>query len=251
MCAARPSRAPSAAASSSCTRAGSRSAASSGPHAFLPRLPGARGLPRSRGASYPTPPGPVRGGAGARRLRPSRARLRALALDRRTCSAGRGRFVLETVISAGKRSLPSWKDPHGSLDVLQTVLAELPAADSASTAVARDEDLAAVPRRGDPRGKVDVLADVALGGDEGRPRCAPTRTWIGPPRASPSRSPRPPRPRPSRVGNARKNASPCVSTSTPPCARHAPRTTRRCASSAPRSSRRRARAAAASSPRRP
>lgn len=88
-----------------------------------------------------------------------------------------------------------------------------------------------VPDRGDARAFVHDLPDVALPGEVGRAGvqthahadrtlaerfCASAAAWIAP----------------GAVGNAMKKASPCVSTSTPPCRANASRRTRRCSASA-------------------
>ena len=78
---------------------------------------------------------------------------------------------------------------------------------------------------------MDVLADVALLGEERRAVCRPTRTWIGP-EARVSRTAAAAEIAPGAVGNAKKKASPCVSTSTPSWAAHAVWMTRRCSASA-------------------
>ena len=67
-----------------------------------------------------------------------------------------------------------------------------------------------------PGRRVDVDPDVPLGGHaSGSPVCRPMRTVIGPAAERVlRRRPRPPPP-PAAVGKATKNASPCVSTSTP------------------------------------
>ena len=68
----------------------------------------------------------------------------------------------------------------------------------------------------DPRGAMDVDADVALVGDERRPgvEADPNPDRAGRERLCASRQR--PRALPERVGKAKKKASPCVSTSTPP-----------------------------------
>ena len=85
------------------------------------------------------------------------------------------------------------------------------------------------PRRS-ARGAVDVQADVALLGEHrltgvhAHPHADGRRAPPAPPRPQPARR--------RRAANATKNASPCVSTSTPPCRPNASRTTRRCSPSA-------------------
>ena len=94
-----------------------------------------------------------------------------------------------------------------------------------------DEHLPAVSDGRDAGGPVHVVSDVALVGDERRPgvqtdanvdRAGRQRLREGG-RSSESTGCR---------GNAKKKASPCVSTSTPPPAEHASRMIRRCSASA-------------------
>ena len=75
-------------------------------------------------------------------------------------------------MSGGKAPSPSWKIGDRLGDVLQPVLAEVgerrPLDELGGRM--REEDLAAVAGGGDARGEVDVVADVALLGDERRAR---------------------------------------------------------------------------------
>ena len=96
----------------------------------------------------------------------------------------------------------------------------------------RDEHLPAVAGRRDAGGAVHVVSDVALLGDEWRPgvqadahvdRGRATRDSVSARAAARA---------PGAVGKAKKKASPCVSTSTPPSAAHASRMIRRCSASA-------------------
>ena len=152
-----------------------------------------------------------------------------------------------------ERSAPSWKSAHRRVEVLEPVLAEV------------DERLASASARASPpraatcppwpvaamrAPRCTSRADIALGGQMRRRPCArPIRTRIGPPRA-PAAPPRPPRRASGASAKAAKNASPCVSTSTPPCARERLAQDAAMLGERRRVARRRARAAAASSPRR-
>ena len=83
----------------------------------------------------------------------------------------------------------------------------------------REDHLAAVRERGDARAAVDVDPDVALGGHRRRARVQPHPDRDRARRERLLRRCAPRRRRPAAVGNATKNASPWVSTSTPPCGR--------------------------------
>ena len=148
--------------------------------------------------------------------------------------AGVGSSTLPGVRSGGNSRSPSWK--------IRTALSKSlsrcwPRSRSGSRVEERrggrrDEDLVAVRERGDARSAVDVLADVALLGRwSERPCAGPCARGSLPRRARRARRARPP-PLLAAVGKAMKNASPCVSTSTPPCAAAASRTIRRCSASA-------------------
>ncbi len=95
----------------------------------------------------------------------------------------------------------------------------------------RDEHLAAVAHRGDACRSVDIRSDVSLLGEERRPRVQPDAEEDRPMRER-LRDRLCRGKRPGAVGKARKKASPCVSTSTPPLATQISRTTRLCSASA-------------------
>ena len=128
------------------------------------------------------------------------------------------------VRSGGNSPSPSCEEPGRAVEVLEPVQAEVaqlvPVEQSCGRG--REDDLAAVRERGDARSTVDVDADVALAGER---RCARVQPHAHRDRpgasavcASSAACAAPPA-----VGKATKNASPCVSTSTPPCAANASR----------------------------
>ena len=95
----------------------------------------------------------------------------------------------------------------------------------------RQEHLPAVPGSRDPRRPVHVEPDVALVRPERLARCAaPSAPAPGRPRARACASAAAATASDARA-NATKNASPCVSTSTPSCRRQASRSARRCSAS--------------------
>ena len=97
--------------------------------------------------------------------------------------AGRGRLVLEIVLSGG-RAVTELVDRDRLGDVLEPVLTEVEGPSSTSGAVACESTTwPPWPDGGDSRPEVNVIADVALVGHQWRAWCRPTRTWIGPRRA--------------------------------------------------------------------
>ena len=82
----------------------------------------------------------------------------------------------------------------------------------------RQQHLPAVAGGSDPRRTVHVRADISLSGHERRPRVDPD-PHADRPAASASCASVAAATAPGAVANATKNASPCVSTSTPPCRR--------------------------------
>ena len=94
-----------------------------------------------------------------------------------------------------------------------------------------DEDLPTVADPGDPRRSMNVTPDVALLGNQRRPR---VQANTNADRAGGERlvSADAAASAPGAVRKAKKKASPCVSTSTPASAAHASRMIRRCLKSA-------------------
>ena len=85
--------------------------------------------------------------------------------------AGRGRFVFEIVLSGGKLGLTSWEVfATRACDVLQAVLAEIGQRDIVEVRASRqrEDDLAAMSCRRDPRREVHIVSNVALVGHERR-----------------------------------------------------------------------------------
>ena len=82
--------------------------------------------------------------------------------------AGLGRFVFEIVLSGGKLRRPKLEDRDRPFDVLQPVLAEvsevMPIEELGRRL--REDDLAPIRRASHARGKMDVVAHVALVGHE-------------------------------------------------------------------------------------
>ena len=125
------------------------------------------------------------------------------------------------------------EDRHRIRDVLQTMLSQVHELDIDDRGRCLGEnDLAAVARRRRRErrsGRRRRRSPRRQGA--GVPVCSPTRTLIGP-ATSISVKAEAASSAPGAVGNAKKKASPCVSTSTPPSAAHASRMTRRCSASA-------------------
>ena len=136
-------------------------------------------------------------------------------------------------MSGGNSHVPELVDPLGGGQVFQAVLAEVAQLElDERSGGGRDEHLAAVARRRRSARRGGRRPDVALVGKERRARVQADADADRPGgellRASPPR----PRALPGAVGKAKKKASPCVSTSTPPSAAQASRITRRCSASA-------------------
>ena len=141
---------------------------------------------------------------------------------RRDRLQGRERSVAELVQALGRR------------EILQPVIAQVdePVIADHRGGRRRDEHLATVTDGGDPRRSMDVHPHVPLVRRERRPRVdarrepgsvrGPSASWKVPAASS----------APVAVGNAAKNASPWVSTSTPPWRTNASRRSRRCSPSA-------------------
>ena len=94
------------------------------------------------------------------------------ARGRRTSSPGSGRFVFESVFSGGKSRVTELVDRDRERDVLEAVLAEL---DESSARRARESPARATTwppcaGGGDARAQVDVVAHVALVGEQRRAR---------------------------------------------------------------------------------
>ena len=119
-------------------------------------------------------------------------------------------------------------------EILEAVLAEVDQLDlDESRCRSRDEHLPAVACGRDPSGAVHVVADVALVADDRGSRVERRRArgsvhWRRGCSVSSDAAAR----APGAVGKAKKNASPCVSTSTPPFPAHASRISLRCSASA-------------------
>ena len=211
----------------------------------------------------PVPPGPVSVSSRTSSRRSSSATA-ASSRSRPISGVGwTGRFVgrFSSVRSAGNSFAQpvdhELREPLRPRQVLEPVLAEVAQLDAVGqlgldqlAGRLREQHLPAVAGGADPRGARHVEADVA-----GRRR--PTARRCGSrsgPRAASRRAraarARPPATAPVALGNATKNASPCVSTSRPPASANAARRRRRCSSSSAAYSRARAGRAARSSPRR-
>ena len=131
-----------------------------------------------------------------------------------------------------ERGISELINPLRRSQILQPVLAKVAQPISADEIARRlrDQDLTAMTGGRDARRPVDVDAHIPLLGEQRLPVCRPIRTPSRPelrascasPAAASASFARP---------NATKNASPCVSTSTPPCRANASRNTRRCSSS--------------------
>ena len=252
MCSARPSLAPSVCAIVSVTSAGSRSVAS--PTQKTPALYSGTSSAAASIASrvLPVPPGPV---SVTRRAPSSKQRQHlqqlAVAADER---AGRARQVrVGDRLQRREGAVAELEDRDRLGDVLEPVLAEIGELDARRARASQREriDLAAVARSGDAGGEVDVVADVALVGEQRRARVQadphldrPRRQRLGHRLAQPRALPAP-------WGRRRRTRRPAC----PPRRRRRrrrPRGSRGGARRAPRRTpRRRARAAASSSPRRP
>jgi hypothetical protein len=169
MCWASPSVAPRVWATVSTTSAGSRRSASG-----TQKAPALKRGTSSAAASIasrvlPVPPGPV--SVSKRAPSPTSVAISVTSRSRPTNElAGRGRLVLETVLSGPKLALAELVERHRPVEVLQPVLAELDEAVGLDQGRGRrgHDHLAAVPDSGDPGRPVDVRAHVPLLGDERR-----------------------------------------------------------------------------------
>ena len=136
-----------------------------------------------------------------------------------------------------KSRFPELEDQYGVGDVLQPMLTEGDERRQFAEKVpgrAGEDDLAAVGCRGDARGEVEGLADVALIVQPRLARVDPDADTAG---RRPVRRQRrlPAMTAPEALANATRKASPWVSTSMPSFARHTARMTLRCWASRPRS----------------
>ena len=124
--------------------------------------------------------------------------------------------MFEIVFSGGNRSLPELEERDRLVEVLQPVLAQLGDGRRRRAPASPPRPRpAAVPARGDPRGPVQLAPGVALAG---QPQLAgvqahphldrPRRERLLPRAAAATRL--------DGSANTYRNASPCVSTSTPP-----------------------------------
>jgi hypothetical protein len=125
-------------------------------------------------------------------------------------------------------------EPLGRREVVEPVEAQVAQAVRTDQVARRlrDQDLAAVTCGGDTRCAMDIDSDITLVGPRGLARCSPMRTRIGPLPSS-SRAAAAAARASVAVGNATKNASPCVSTSKPPRRAKASRSARRCSARRP------------------
>ena len=126
------------------------------------------------------------------------------------------------------------KDALRSREVLEAVLAkidELEVLIEECSGRRREHDLAAVRGRGDAGSPVNVVPDISLLRKERRTGVDARPNPHGPATSASLNALAAPS-APGAVGNAKKNASPCVSTSTPPQRTHACLTRRRCSASA-------------------
>ncbi len=148
---------------------------------------------------------------------------------------GRGHGQVRAVEALERRELrlAELVDPLRRGEVLQPVLAQVAHRRGIDQPRRRggDERLPAVAARRDPRSAVHIDADVALVRENGVPLWMPIRTLIGPPASRSVAAPAAAM-APGAVGKATKNASPCVSTSTPPFSANASRRMTRWAASA-------------------
>ena len=179
----------------------------------------------------PEPPGP------AQRHEPcprTSSRPRSSSRSRPTNEDRRPRQVrVRDRLQRREALIAELEDRHRRREVLQPMLAEVGHAAVAQHRASRATPTPAPVTRGrDPRREVDVLADVAL------PVTSPARRCAGPSAPGSDRPRAPVSPRrsaasaPGASGTRTKNASPCVSTSTPP-RRRTPRAGRADARPAP------------------
>ena len=116
------------------------------------------------------------------------------------------------------------ENPLWSREILEAMLAEV-----GELGLDQDgrrggyEHLAAMTARGDAGSTVDVVSDVALSRRGAASRCGRRPVLALTVRFSAPAKPEAAASAPGAVGNAKKKASPCVSTSTPPWAVHASR----------------------------
>ena len=222
------SRTSSAFATASSASAGSRSAASE-----IHQTPSGRSSATSAAACsaslvFPVPPGPVSvsNRTSSRPNRPTTSSSSRLAAEKRRRRDGEVRLVQG--LQAREIGVAQLEEALRRREVLEPVFAEVAygvACDEVARRL-RQEHLAPVPGGSDARRAVDVDPDVALVGHDGLARVEPHADADRP--AAKRRLPIGGGPIASEArANATKNASPCVSTSTPPCRAKASRNTRR------------------------
>ena len=190
----------------------------------------ARPRPEARAGSCRCPrpgdrdqPPPLRTGRGARRLR---ARARSAGSRRPGGSSRRASGAEETRRHRAETGAPPRRGPSGGARRGRGGRT----ADKV-TRRTRENDLPAVSGGGDARGAVDVEPDVALVRDERLARVDPDADANGAVAQARSRISSAAATASDARANAAKNASPCVSTSTPEWRARAVRTTMRWASS--------------------
>ena len=147
---------------------------------------------------------------------------------------GRNRKVRPIeALQGGELSVAELEDALRGTEILEPVLAEVGELGvDKRRGSRRDKHLAAVARGGDTSCPVDVVADVTLLSDERRSRMDSDADTYRPVAARRSVKSEAAARAPGAVGNAKKKASPCVSTSTPLLSAHASRIAVRCATSA-------------------
>ena len=151
---------------------------------------------------------------------------------------GHGQVRPVEALERRKVSLAELVDTLGRRKILEAVLAEVeqrqPVARSASAAVAAETSTwPPWPEAAMRAARWTSAPTYPSSVRSGVPVCRPMRTWTLP-ELSLSTIARDASSAPGAVGNAKKNASPWVSTSAPPCSAHDARTIRRCSASAGR-----------------
>ena len=215
---------------------GQTSSGSDSPASGTQKTP-SRSVPTSSAATwsarrvFPVPPGPV---SVSRRV-PFESIATSSSSSRSRPTSGietTGRFVASSVRSGGNSPSPSWIEPLWRGQVLQAVLAEVAHRGVRARGAARrlgerrSARRAPPPRCAPPDGRRCRRSPRR---SRSARRCGSPCARGSGPRASALCAPRPrPRPRRPRRAKATKNASPCVSTSTPSCLANASRSARRC-----------------------
>ena len=168
-------------------------------------------------------------------LEPERGRLEQLLLAaekvRRGRAAGRR---LPASAAAGSSAVAELEEPDRRVEVLEPVPAEVDGRGVRETSAAVASERITWPpcaRAATRAPRWTSIPTYPSAVAVGAPVWRPIRTRIGPP-ASASLATRAAATAPAAVGKATKNASPCVSTSTPPWSANAARRTRRCSASA-------------------